>query len=208
MDQDFLNDIEPSSMSVDDILREFDALEEAEPPRQRPRESPPADRPQRAGPERRPPVREPKAPSEEEAPGPRRVFSGPGAAFRLPWPMDFEEEKEQRTPAETDEDQELIDLIGTLFRLDREEAAVEAPVAVDEESAPAQPADEDGAPAQPDREPEPAPEEALYGDVSLEDILREFGVDLPERPAEEPAPSEPGEPQFFRPKKPERREAD
>ena len=172
MDQDFLNDIEPSSMSVDDILREFDALEEAEPPRQRPRESPPADRPQRAGPERRPPVRKPKAPSEEEAPKLRRAFSGPGAAFRLPWrqpaaaslpeeesvqgapitdrgqsaetekPMDFEEEKEQRAPAETDEDQELIDLIGTLFRLDREEAAVEAPVAVDEESAPAQPADE------------------------------------------------------------------
>ena len=239
MDQDFLNDIEPSSMSVDDILREFDALEGgAETPPQRPLESRPAHRPQRAGPERRPPVREPKAPSEEEAPKLRRAFSGPGAAFRLPWrqpaaaslpeeesvqgapitdrgqsaetekPMDFEEEKEQRAPAETDEDQELIDLIGTLFRLDREEAAVEAPVAVDEESAPAQPADEDGAPAQPDKEPEPAPEEALYGDVSLEDILREFGVDLPERPAEEPASSEPAEPQFFRPKKPERSEAD
>ena len=44
--------------------------------------------------------------------------------------------------------------------------------------------------------------------MSLEDILREFGVDLPERPAEEPASSEPAEPQFFRPKKPERSEAD
>ena len=219
MDQDFFKDIEASPMSVDDILREFYAQEQAAEIPPGPAADRPADPPRTPEAEQELPVRE-AAPAPEERRA-RRKRSAPGGTFRLPWqrrtsqdppqpegaepdpttnrepfaetenPMDFEAEKEQSGATESAGDQELFDLLGGLFR--RDGAGDPVPAAEGEEA---------------ERAPEAEAPEAPSDHPSLEEILREYGIGPEEEAAEEPEPSEAGEPQFFKPKKPELREED
>ena len=206
MDQDFFKDIEPSSMSVDDILREFYAQEQGEAPAQ------PQPRPE-------PPKPAPPAPRQE--PGRPRA-SRPAAVFpsalRFPWQraearpeekarptqpmtisrgkpakteqaMETNAEMEQKSAPENSGDQELLDLLGGLFGRDSGESGGTEPEVIEEPVEPAAEADAD------------APADAGDAAFSLDDILNEYGKVFAERPAEQPE-EEAGETQFFTPKAP------
>lgn len=192
MDQDFFRDIEASTLSVDDILREFYAQEEtAEPPRPARRESRPASGPRQAPPAERPPVRE----TEDPRPSPTKDRA-PSAETENP--MEYESEKEHSGAAEGPGDRELFDLLGGLFRRDGDSDGEIRPSGGDADSAPAE-----------TEVPEPpTPRDPSSGGPSLEEILREYGIGAAEEPESEPSSAQPEEPQFFMPKKPEPREED
>ena len=198
MDQDFYKGIEPSSMSVEDILREFYAQEEgtaAPGPEVRRAERPPQSRRERSAPPRHsaPPQRRSDATAKK-----RETPRSPIASLRsrIPSrespannsraaraetekPMDFESEKQQTGAGEG---KDGLDVFGDLFRSAPEELSpLETPA--------------DGLPSQP-------AEEAVS--LSLEDILKEYDKVFAEKPVEAAAKADPEKTQFFTPKKPDR----
>ena len=208
MDQDFFKDIEPSSMSVDDILREFYAQEQDASPR-KPRESTRPVQPARreTAPVRREPPARPSAPArrfpwqraearpirQEAAEKPEPAIQR-GETAETENAMDKDAEMEQRGREDSGRDQELLGLLGDLFARPESSEADSAPAARRAaEEAPAE-----TVPVDSSAENAAEPADSAF---SLEDIMSEYGRVFAEKPVE--APEEPAaETQFFTPKKP------
>jgi len=207
MDQDFLKDIEPSSMSVDDILREFYEQEQATSPTQ-PRESARPVQPvtRDTTPRRREPPARPSAPARrfpwqraDARPIRQEAAEKPEPAIRrgktaeTENAMDKDAEMEQRGREDSGRDQELLGLLGDLFARPDSGEADSTPAALSAEEEPAA----ETAPVDSGAEDTAEP---AGGDFSLEDIMSEYGKVFAEKPVE--APEEPaGETRFFTPKK-------